>query len=75
MCTLYPMAGHFLALVVTGRREEEGMPALLSSLSDEARELYHRTPISMGGRWLMLKVDSEASLSDLLHLARLRAAS
>ena len=75
LCTLYPMAGHFLALVVIGQREDTGMPALLPALSADTRALYGRTPSSLGGRWLMLKVGDEPALRDLLSLVRLRAAS
>lgn len=75
LCTLYPMAGHFLALVVIGQREEMGMPHVLPGLNEETQALYHRTPSSMGGRWMMLKVEDEAALRDLVSLVRLRSAS
>jgi hypothetical protein len=75
LCTLYPMAGHFLALVVIGKREEVNMPIVLPELNEQTQALYHRTPSSMGGRWLMLKVGDEFALHDLISLVRLRAAS
>lgn len=75
LCTLYPMAGHFLALVVIGQREEVSMSIMLPALNKETQALYHRTPSSMGSRWLMLKVGDEAALQDLISLVRLRAAS
>jgi hypothetical protein len=75
LCTLYPMAGYFLALVVIGQREELSIPAVLPALNEETKALYHRTPVSMGCRWLMLKVGDEAALQDLISLVRLRAAS
>ncbi len=75
LCTLYPMAGHFLALVVIGQREEAGMPFVLPKLNEGTQALYHRTPSLMGGRWLMLKVEDEAALADLISLVRLRTAS
>ncbi len=75
LCTLYPMAGHFLALVVIGQREEAGMPFVLPKLNEGTQALYHRTPSLMGGRWLMLKVEDEAALADLISLVRLRSAS
>lgn len=75
LCTLYPMAGYFLALVVIGQREEQSMPHVLPELNEETQAQYHRTPFSMGGRWLMLRVEDEAALQDLVSLVGLRAAS
>ena len=40
LCTLYPMDGFFISLVVIGRREEEQMPLVLPILSNEAQALY-----------------------------------
>lgn len=75
LCTLYPMSGHFLALVVIGQREEQSIANVLPELNEETQALYHRTPVSMGSRWLMFKVGDEAALHDLISLVRLRAAS
>jgi hypothetical protein len=75
LCTLYPMAGYFLALVVIGQKEEAGMPSMFPKLNGETQALYSRTPVSMGSRWLMLKVGDESALADLMLLVRLRAAS
>ena len=45
LCTLYPMDGFFISLVVIGRREEEHtMQQVLPSLGEETRALYERTP-------------------------------
>ncbi len=75
LCTLYPMAGHFIALVVIGSREEAYIPAVLPVLSECTQALYNRTPFSLGGRWLMIHVKDEQTLNDLLSLVKLRAAS
>ena len=75
LCTLYPMAGYFIALVVIGQREEANMPPVLPGLNEDTQALYHRTPFSLGGRWLMLKVADEPAVRDLIALVRLRAAS
>ncbi len=75
LCTLYPMAGYFLALIVIGQREEKGTAALLESLGEGTRQLYHHTAPAMGARWLMLKIDTEEALEDLMLLVKLRAAS
>lgn len=75
LCTLYPMAGHFIALVVIGQREEVNMPNVLPGLHEDTQALYRRTPFSLGGRWLMLKVADEPAMRDLISLVKLRAAS
>ncbi len=74
LCTLYPMDGYFISLVVIGRREEEhAMPQILPLLGEETQTLYGRTPFSLGGRWLMMTVKDEQSLHDLLSLVKVRA--
>lgn len=73
LCTMYPMEGYFLALVIIGQREEAGMPALLPQLHEATQALYRRTPFLMGGRWMMMEIREEAALQDLLSLVRLRA--
>ncbi len=75
LCTLYPMNGYFIALVVIGNREELNMPELLPALGHKARELYQRTPFSLGGRWMMLQVKEAPDLKDLMALIHLRATS
>ena len=73
LCTLYPMDGFFISLVVIGRREEEQMPSVLTVLSDEAQAQYERTPFSLGGRWLMMTVNDDRGFNDLLSLVKVRA--
>lgn len=73
LCTLYPMDGFFISLVVMGRREEEHMPLILPALSAQTQALYERTPFSLGGRWLMLTVHDEERFHDLLSLVKVRA--
>lgn len=72
LCTLYPMEEHFISLVVVGKKEEPEVEVLKSELSSYSEELYSKTRFSCGGRWLMLKVDSEAVLEDALKLISVR---
>ncbi len=72
LCTMYPMEGYYLAMVVIGQREEEKIPVLLPLLSEPTQALYYRTPCPMGSRWLMMEIREEEALRDLLSLVKLR---
>lgn len=72
LCTLYPMEGYFIALVVIGAKEEPEAGLLMPYATSYVRELYAKTPFSCGGRWLMLHVTDEAVLEDVLRLIALR---
>ncbi len=72
LCTLYPMEGYFIALVVMGAKEEAEAALLMPHATQYVRELYERTPFSCGGRWLMLHVTDEAVLEDVLRLIAIR---
>jgi hypothetical protein len=74
LCTLYPMAGYFIALVVVGPKEEEevkiGMDAEL--FTTYVKELYDKTAYSAMGRWLMIEVKDKDVLNDIKHLLTIR---
>ena len=74
LCTLYPMMGYFIALVVVGPKEEEevkvGMDAGL--FTTYVKELYDKTAYSAMGRWLMIEVKNKAVLNDIKRLLTIR---
>ena len=74
LCTLYPMEGYFIALVVVGPKEEEevsiGMEAGL--FTPYLKELYDKTARSAMGRWLMIEVKDKAVLNDIRRLLNIR---
>ena len=74
LCTLYPMAGYFIILVVVGPKEEEevriGMDAEL--FTTYVKELYDKTAYSAMGRWLMVEVKDKDVLNDIKHLLSIR---
>ncbi len=72
LCTLYPMGGFFIALVVIGEREAQEAELLLPSCCEYTQSLYHNTAAAMGQRWLMLHVTGPAVLEDVKSLIRLR---
>ena len=73
LCTLYPMDGYFIALVVINAQLAEAAEAMLPGCTQHLQELYQRTPFSAGGRWLMMEIKDQAIYEDLLQLINLRA--
>jgi len=73
LCTLYPMEGSFIALVVIGSKELHEAELILPSLSGSTQDLYQRTAFSAGGRWLMINVTEPAILDDVMTLVKIRA--
>lgn len=75
LCTLYPMQGYFIALVVMGERELPKAELLLPICGDYVRSLFMSTRPSMGGRWLMIDVKDSQTLEDVKTLITIRAKS
>ena len=73
LCTLYPMPGYFIALVVIGNKETTETELLLPSLTEYTQKLFASTRFSCGGRWLMMHIDTPEVLEDLKKLAIVRA--
>jgi hypothetical protein len=74
LCTLYPMEGYFIALVVIGEKELPAVNSLYPFMSSYVQDLYSKTPFSCGGKWLMLQITDEAVLRDVTQLIQMRAA-
>ncbi len=74
LCTLYPMDGFFIALVVIGKKEEEKVNYVIENdiLTPYVKELIEKTTFSAGGRWLMIEVRDKKTLNDLKHLIAIR---
>lgn len=74
LCTLYPMEGFFIALVVIGAKEESeaGAGVKLGAFTPYVSELYRNTVSSCGGRWLMIRVDDSDVLEDVKRLIAIR---
>lgn len=74
LCTLYPMPGYFIVLVVVGSKEEaevkRGMDAGLFTAYVKA--LYDETAYSRLGRWLMIETKDDSVLKDILRLLETR---
>ncbi|AHF10228.1 MULTISPECIES: DUF3788 domain-containing protein [Dehalobacter] len=72
LCTLYPMEGYFITLVVVGAKEEEETEMALGTFTPFVQGLYLKTAFSCGGRWLMIKVDDKLVLDDVKSLIAIR---
>lgn len=75
LCTLYPMEGFFIALVVIGNKESFEAELMLPSFSKYTQSLHQNTAFSAGGRWLMINVTEPAILDDVISLVQIRAKS
>lgn len=72
LCTLYPMNGYYVALVVIGQKEKQETELLLPSLSGYTQQLYQYTQEGMNQRWLMIEIRDEAVLNDAKQLVAVR---
>lgn len=72
LCTLYPMEGFFIALVVIGNKEMHETELLMPLCSQYTQSLYQKTVFSAGDRWLMLNVTDHSVLEDVINLIEIR---
>lgn len=72
LCTLYPMEGFFIALVVIGNKEIGETELLMPMCTGYIQDLYNKTPFSCGGKWLMVNVTDNNILEDVKNLIKIR---
>ena len=72
LCTLYPMDGWFIALVVIGEKEQAEAELIMPACSMPIQRLFHETAFSTGGRGLMIEVGEGAVLEDVMKLIQIR---
>ncbi len=65
LCTLYPMSGYFIALVVVGSKEMTEAGLLIPSCCAYTQNLFEATRFSCGGKWMMLDVNNPEVLEDV----------
>lgn len=73
LCTLYPMEGYFIALVVVGAKEKPEVETLLETFSPIVQRLYRNTTFTCGGHWLMIEVKNKAVADDIKRLISIRS--
>ncbi len=72
LCTLYPMEGYFIALIVIGNRELKETELMLPFCTEYFEQLYHETKSGMGQKWLMINVTDDAVLEDVKQCIAIR---
>ena len=73
LCTLYPMEGYYIALVVIGERERTETEWTLPSFTEYLQRLYRETKTGMGQKWLMICVTDDAILEDVKRCIAIRS--
>lgn len=72
LCTLYPMEGYFIALIVIGERERLEIELALPFFTEYLVQLYHDTKCGMGQKWLMINVTDNVILEDVKQCITIR---
>lgn len=72
LCTLYPMEGYYIALIVIGDREKTETELMLPFFTEYLQQLYHKTKTGMGQKWLMINVTDNAVLEDVKQCIAIR---
>lgn len=72
LCTLYPMDGYFIALVVIGAKEETQAELTMPLCDPYTQQLFQNTSVMMGSRWLMINVTTQTILDDVKSLIQIR---
>jgi AraC family transcriptional regulator len=72
LCTLYPMEGYFIALIVISDREKTETEFMLPFCTKYLQQLYHETRTGIGQKWLMINVTDDAILEDVKQLIAIR---
>ena len=73
LCTVYLRPGFVTAMVSVAPRDEAAAQAVLPACTAETQAVYHRSPASKMGRWLMLDITSPEVLEDVKSLLAVRA--
>lgn len=72
LCTLYPMRGYFIALIVIGDREMTETERMLPTFTEYFQQLYYETKTGMGQKWLMIDVTDIEILEDVKQCVAIR---
>ncbi|EOS28963.1 hypothetical protein C807_03485 [Lachnospiraceae bacterium 28-4] len=72
LCTLYPMQGYFIVLVVVGSREFTEAEFLMPQCSDYVQTVFKNTKTGNGQKWLMLDVRDREIMDDVFRLINLK---
>lgn len=72
LCTLYPMQGFFIALVVIGSHEITEAEILMPLCTGYMQTLFTNTKTGNGQKWLMIEVKDKEIIEDVFRVINLR---
>lgn len=72
LCTLYPMQGFFIVLVVIGSHEITEAELLMPLCTGYVQRIFKNTKIGNNQKWLMLAVQDKEIMEDVFRLINLR---
>ena len=72
LCTLYPNKDYFTCLISIGRKEAPETEFILNACTSYVQELYKKSDMLNGARWLMIDVTTGEILKDVLELLCIR---
>ena len=72
LCSLFPEAGDFTALIVLGKKEVEKIEEVLNELCTALREQFNNTDQLHDGRWLWIRMSSVKSLEDIKKILQVK---
>lgn len=72
LCTLYPMQGFFIALVVIGSHEITEAELLMPLCTGYVQTLFKNTKTGNGQKWLMIEVRDKETMEDVFRLINIR---
>lgn len=72
LCTLYPMEGYFIALIVVGKKELEEVEMMMPLCCEYLQDLYASVDIFNDSKWLMINVTKQEVLEDVKKLIHIR---
>ena len=72
VCTIYPMEGYLICMILIGGDGAVEAEARLEEFTPYVRELYRKTRLFNGSRWLFMEVRSREVLRDLEEFVYIR---
>lgn len=72
LCTLYPMQGFFIVLVVIGSHEIIEAELLMPLCTGYVQTLFKNTKTGNGQKWLMIEVRDKETMEDVFRLINIR---
>lgn len=72
LCTVYPMEGNFITMVVIGEKEANEVHFSLPFFTEYVKNLYHTTNPGKNSKWLMIEIQDENVLNDAFRLMEIR---